>query len=182
MKVYFEEDGIGSEGISISIYVKPTTDGHGYHYDPNGDLTKFAWVNPEEARVFNSSELPDDLWYSIQHGLEEARVDESKEGKWTFDDLKYNKVNPEEVEAYIEANKRIEDIKTIEEFKDLYPIIKKSNRINRKFIYKLFSFFDDIPDVPLVNGEIGIQFFELVCIYKSLLVKIGLEEKAFFNN
>ena len=175
MKVYFEVSGCGCGKLGMKVYVNPKDNGSGYHYGADGQLHEFSWVNPKKAVVFDSSELPENLWYSIQHGVHHVEIEESKRTNWTWDDIEYTKVSPEEVEAYLEANRRIEDVKSIDDFKELYPLIKKSGRINRKIMNKLFSFYD-ISEPPVNNGEIGIQFYNMTCIYRSLLVELGLEE------
>lgn len=174
MKVYFETSGFGCGKIGMKVYVNPTEDGHGYHYGPDGELIKFAWTNPKRAIVFDSSDIPEDLWFSIQHGVQHVEVEESKKS-WTWDDIEYTKVSKEQVDAYIEANRRIDDVKSIDDFKELYPLIKKSKIINLKIMNKLFSFFD-VTKPPVKNGEIGIQFYHMTFLYRSLLVGLGLEK------
>ena len=176
MKVYFEYDGGGGGKTWINVYVDPTDDGHGYWFTAEGKKTKFAWVHPSEATVFDSSELPEDLWYSIQHGVHHLEVDSSKSKGWTWDDLEYTKVSKEETAAYLEACNKIKEVTTIEDFKALYPIIRKGRRVNHSIMDKLLD-LRGISDVPVHNGEIGIAFYQKMCIYKAILIELGLEKK-----
>jgi len=178
MKVYFETIGGGAGKISLSVYVNPTKDGHGYFYSCDGRKVQFAWTNPQKAVVFDSSELPEELWYSFKHGVHHIEADENKLKDWTWDDLEYHKVEKEQVDALRVVKKKIKDVKTLDDFKELYPTIKKSNVVSHDVMDKLFSFFD-IPDVPVRNGEIGIAFFQKMCIYNSLLVKSGIDTEVF---
>lgn len=177
MKVYFETNGGGNGKLWISVYVNPTDDGHGYFYTPDGTECRFAWVHPSEAIVFDSEELPEELWYSIQHGVHFLEIDVSKRKNWTWDDLEYNKVSKEQVEALIAVKERINDVKTFEEFKELYPLIKKSNVISHPVMDKLFA-LSGLPELDVMkakNGEIGIATYQKSLYYKALLIEYGLE-------
>ena len=97
MKVYFEVTGGGGCETDITAYVSPKrhSEGYcGYEYDLFGKRHEFAWVDPDEARVYDHSELPADMWYSIRHGQNDFTVDESKEETWQLEDLRYDRLTP----------------------------------------------------------------------------------------
>lgn len=161
MNVYFQQCGYRGNSIVLQVYVQPRRDGHAYHYNADGSESLFAWVNPDIARVFDSSEIPSELWYSIQHGLDYVEIDMEKDISWNLSDLKYDPVKKEEIDAYIKAQTEIDNVGSIEEFKQLYPLIKKGNRASRKMIDKLFSLVG-VRTTPPKNGETGIAFFMII--------------------
>lgn len=176
MKVYFEECGSGDGQIFINVYVNPQEDGSGYQYDLTGKRHKFWWADPDEARVFDHTELPKDLLFSIRHGLDEVAVDEDKFENWTFNDLIYKKVDRESVRAYNEFQKMKQNIKTVEDFKNAYPTIKKCGFITDDIMKTLFRVMN-IPSTPVQNGEIGIAFMMDRMNYSEALYMLGIEEK-----
>ena len=96
-------------------------------------------------------------------------------------DLEYNKVSKEQVEALIAVKERINDTKTLEEFKELYPLIKKSNVISHPVMDKLFA-LSGLPKYNVMNaknGEIGIATYQKSLYYKALLIEYGLEPSPF---
>ena len=175
MKVYFEEDGYGGCEISLNVYVSPRQNGSAYHFGVDGTKELFYWADPGEAVVFDHKELPEELWYSISHGVHEVTIPEDKSENWTLEDIKYDVLNHEKIDAYIEASKKIKEVTTVEDFKKLYPIIKKSGFISNGFVDKLFSLCN-VPRIPVWNGENGIAFYQEELIYRSLLFNLGLEE------
>ncbi len=175
MKVYFEQTGRGAKEISINIYVEPNTRGEAYHFNSLGEKICFSWVQPEKARVIDSDELPKILWESIQHGTSYGDIPADKEDDWTFDDLKYNKVNMSEVRAFREVKERIKGVHTIEDFKALYPTIKKSKRVDMEIIKKLYS-LAEVEEIPMVNGEQGLYFFQNQLRYHALIIALGIDK------
>lgn len=181
MKVYFETTGGGNGKLWLTIYVNPTDDGHGYFYTCDGTEAKFAWTHPSEAVVFDSEELPEELWYSIQHGTHQVELDAKKRKSWTWDDLEYHKVTKESVAAFEEVKKRIDDVKTLEEYKELYPLIKKSEVISQRVMDKLFA-LSELPELDVMkarNGEIGIATYQKMLYYIALLKKHGIDDIKF---
>jgi len=174
MMVYFEPTGWTGARSILSVFVNPQEDGSGFHFSPDGELHQYKWARPHYARRFHSSVIPEPLWYSIQHGIEKVSVPEEKTDTWTWNDVEYDRIDPEWVEAMLEVKQRIDDVKTPEEFAELYPLIKKSHVISHKVMDKLFSFYG-LPDVPVHNGEIGIAALQKMSIYEQLLIKAGLE-------
>jgi hypothetical protein len=174
MKVYFEPTGWTAKKSILSVFVNPQDDGSGYHYSPDGTLHQYWWARPYNARVFEEEEIPEPLRFSIQHGVESVMVPKEKEDSWTWDDVEYMRIEPEWGEALLEVNKRIDDVKTFEEFAELYPLIKKSHVVSHKVMNKLMGLYSQ-PDVPVRNGEIGIAALQKMSIYEQLLIKAGLE-------
>ena len=174
MKVYFEERGRGMGKIHILAYVNPTGDGHAYTFNSNGKKCIFAWAHPKEARVYNHTELPKDLYYSIKHGSCDMHVPEEKRLRWEFDDLEYLKIDKEQVRATKIVHDKIKEVKTIDDFKKLYPHIKRCAYYIPECVYKLCELCG-IGEVPMINGELGIAYYKQVFIYNALLKKIGLE-------
>lgn len=183
MKVYFEITGGGCGKNTVKAYVEPENEQyscHAYQYALDGTKYQFAWATPSEAKVFDSSELPKKLWYSIQHGVSHFDVDMAKGKDWTLEDLEYKPVSKASVDALLEVKERIKDVQTLDDFKALYPLIKKSKAISNAVMDKLFSLCG-LPEYDVnkaKNGEIGIAFFQKSCYYRRLLVKVGLEKKA----
>lgn len=176
MKVYFEEVGGGDGKVCLRVYVNPQEDGSGYQYDLTGRKHKFWWADPDEARVFEHTELPKDLLFSIRHGVDEVEVDEDKFENWTFDDLIYSKVERESVKAYNEFKKMMPNIKTVDDFKAAYPTIKKCGFITEDIVKTLFNVMS-IPKTKVHNGEIGIAFMMDRMNYSEAVYMLGLEEK-----
>ena len=174
MKVYFEPTGKGSDGISVKIYVEPTDDGHAYRFDTLGNKYLFAWADIKRAKCFESDELPKKMWQSIQHGTHHALIPNGAGKEWGLGDLKYEKVKMNEVEAYKEVIEKIDDVKTLDEFKELYPTIKKSNRVGMRVIRKLFSICE-VSEMPEHNGEMGIAYFNNLMRYHALLEELEIE-------
>jgi len=179
MKVYFEITGRGGNGkgemvLSMNIYVNPTKDGHAYHFDSLGIEHIFAWADPSKARCYDSSELPKKLWYSILHGTSVAEIPAKKEDNWTLDDLKYNAVKMSEVKAWSEVCEKIDTVKSIDDFKALYPILRKSKRCSMGVMRKFFSICN-IPEIPEQNGEIGMAYFQNLRLFHTLLKEKGIE-------
>lgn len=179
MKVYFEIKGGGSDGKgnmvrSITIYVNPTKDGHAYHFDSLGEEHQFAWVNPKKAWCYESSELPKAMWQSIQHGTWHAEIPAEKAESWTLADLKYDKVKMSEIKAWKEVCDNLDSVKTIDDFKAVYPTLKKSKRCSMAVIRKLFSICG-VDEIPECNGEMGIAFLENSFRYRKVLRSLGIE-------
>lgn len=182
MKVYFEITGGGCGKNAITVYVEPENEQyscHAHYFALDGTKHQFAWATPSRAKVFDSSELPKKLWYSIQHGVWHIDVDMAKGNDWTLEDLEYKPVSKASVDALLEVKKRINDVQTLDDFKALYPLIKKSKAISDVVMNKLFSLcgLQEYDVNRAKNGEIGIAFFQKSCYYRRLLVKIGLEKK-----
>ena len=176
MKVYFEESGCGCDGkgnntVGIKIYVKPGG-GSAYHYNGLSELCYFSWVHPDKARVIESDDLPEELWYSITHGTDHADVPQYLSNyKWSVNDLIYTKVNKAKVEAYKKVVDALPSVKTIEDFKQIYPLIKESGTISTTIIDKLFGLMG-IKHTEARNGEIGIAFAHDLTIYEQCIEKI----------
>ena len=173
MKVYFEERGHGMGEIYLQAYVTPTQDGHAYSYDSNGKKYEWAWAHPSEARVFEHTQLPKDLWFSIKNGSCDMTIPASKKHDWNFSDLKYRKISREQVEASRYVHKHINEVQTIDDFKKLYPIIRNCAFYIPECVYKLCELFG-VGKVPMVNGELGLAFYQQVCIYNQILKKLEL--------
>lgn len=176
MKIYFEQKSWGGDNIDLDIYIKPfCTDedkGAGCYYNDDGKLCNFYWVHPKEARVFDTKELPKELLYSFKHGTSQCSVDTKKIDNWTFDDLIYSKVTPKMTRAYNKLMKEIDKITTIEEYHKLYPLVLKGNRINEKIIDTFFK-IQKVPNIPVINGEIGIAFYMKYQVWKAMINKLG---------
>lgn len=158
MKVYFEQTGFGHGKVILKIYVLPRKDAHAYHFNADGSKSLFAWVNTTRAKVFESAALDSGLWYSIRHGLEFVEIDEEKENSWELSDLEYTPIINEEIEAYKKLSSSIRNVKTLDDFKALCPLIKKAKRVNAEIIKKLFDLVGQKP-TPVINGEIGLAAF-----------------------
>jgi len=175
MKVFFEPTGFSGYDVILSIFVKPQKDGSGYHYSPDGSLHQYWWAIPGQARVFDSKEIPADLWYSIRHGVQKVKVPDDKTDTWTWDDVIYDKIEKEWIRALKKVDREIDNVQTLEDFKKLYPTIKKSHVYSQKVMNKMFQFYG-LHDIPVVNGEIGIATYKKSIIYDALLAKSGLEK------
>ena len=175
MKVYFEVDGRGYGKLYLNAYVNPTRDGHGYRFDLLGKKHQFAWTHTKEARVFEHTELPEEMWFSISHGSDHFMLDAEKADNWTFSDLVYDKIEKESVDAYMEFNKVEKKIKTVDDFKKIYPTIKKCGFVSCDIIGCLFRVLN-VPRTPAYNGEIGIAFMMDEEKYRIALIMLGLEQ------
>lgn len=175
MKVYFEESGGGPGFTWFDVYVKPTRDGGGYQYNRFGKLEKFWYTDPEKANVFDSSELPKELWISIQHGTSMVELPDDKE--FSFESLKYNKVDLESIQAYVEVCKRLKNVKTLDDFKKLFPLIKKGNTLNNKIMDTFFNLINFKPNILgyLRRGEIGMALFQKSTDFKTLIKKYHID-------
>ena len=191
MKVYFQITGAGPYGKnkeychSIQVYIEPTGDGHAYKFSNQGEKYMFAWVNTENSLCIDSSELPKDLWFSIKHGVNQVYQVKTKDknGYWENDNkehininsLIYEKVNVSQVRAYNKVMKELPNITTIEQYKAIYPLIKKGGRVSSPMIKKLFELTHcKTPDV--YNGEIGIAFYKAFIIWKELVKQLKFEQ------
>lgn len=180
MKIYFEQRSWGGDNIDFDIYIKPfytqAVEGAGLYYNSDGKLCSFYWVHPEKAKVFDDKELPKELLYSFKHGTRRCSVDAGKKNNWTFDDLIYDKVTPEMTRAYNKLMKELDKVTTIEEYHKLYPLILKGNRINEKVMDTFFK-IQKVPDIPVVNGEIGIAFYMKCQVWKAMINKLGWDNE-----
>ena len=76
--------------IILKAYVEPKEHkgGHcAYIYDMDEKLHEFCWVHPDKARVYDSSELPEEMLYSFTHGINDFRVNISNGETWQLSDL-----------------------------------------------------------------------------------------------
>ena len=183
MKVYFDPRGFFGKNIWLNLYIKPKKDGSGIQYDALGKEYSFYWANPEKAVITaDHTDLPEDMWYSFCHGVNSFEVPKEKldDSNWkNLNDLIYTKVSKKQVEALEKVNNTIDNITTIEEFKELYPIIKDSGFFINKVMDKLFNLCNlskwDVSKAE--NGEIGISFLYKTDVYKELLKKLGIDTK-----
>jgi hypothetical protein len=174
MKVYFEERGYGMGKVSIKAYVNPTKDGHAYSFNSDGKKYIWAWASPSRARVYDHTQLPEDLWFSIKNGSDDMKIPENKRENWDFSDLSYHKIEKEQVKATKYVYRQIKNVKTLDEFKKLYPYIKKCAFYIPEVVYKLCELCG-VGEVPMVNGELGLAFYKQVCIYNHILKELGIE-------
>lgn len=149
-KVYFEIVGFEGRCFTkstcdwhlINVYVNPTDDGEGYQYNIEGKLDKFAWCDYTKAKCVLSSDLPDEMWYSIKHGSNDFKYP-AKEGE---DDLEkedidinqlvYDKIEPKHVRLYNEAKKATKEIHTIEHLNAFLPKIRDAKYLPIEFVHK----------------------------------------------
>lgn len=179
MKVYFERTGGGCGMEIISIYVKPHEDGSAVNYNKDGSEYRYRFASPEMAALcVDSSELPRDLWFSFRHGMNKANVPWEKRSNFTLDDLIYDKVDREEVKAYVKVMRLLDGVNTIDEFKSLCPLIKRSGSISRKVIRKLFDLCGMTEHIP-INGETGLAFLGDYFTFRALARQNGFEEEIF---
>lgn len=174
MKVYFEERGWGAEKIFLRAYVNPTKNGYAYSFDANGKKYSWCWAKPIKAVVYDHTQLPQDLWFSIKHGSCDMEIPKNKRESWDFSDLIYDKIDQEAAKAAKYVYRQIKMVQTMDDFKKLYPYIKKCAYYIPEVVDKLCELCG-IGKVPMVNGELGIAFYRQVCIYNHLLKENGIE-------
>lgn len=179
VKVYFEATGGGGGEHWIHCYIKPTGDGHGHRYNIDGTLYQFAWCNSKKAKCVMASELPEEMWYSIQHGTCDF-YQKQKEEEWSLknedidiSNLRYEKKDPEQVNMYILAKEAAKNINTIEEFKAFYPKIKDAKELPREIVHKVIALARQNPP-RVVNGELGIASIYTSYQYSAILKAWGL--------
>jgi len=170
MKVYFEASGgeLGGDKytrIFVTAYVSPTKDGHDYHFTSKGERSQFSWVHPKDARVFDSKDLPRDLLYSFKHGVWRFDLPGDKADNWTPEDLIYEKVDRKRLAPLRRVQKALTDVKTLEEFWKLYPLIKKCGYISGDMIETLFRLIG-IQRTPMYNGELGLAWMQDVEMFQ----------------
>ncbi len=188
IKVYFEVTGFSGRNFAgnndpndwllIDVYVNPTGDGHAYKYNISGSLYQFAWCNHLKAKCVLSSELPEDMWYSIKHGADNFRLPTDgysslKNEDIDIEKLVYDKVDPKEVELYNIAKEAMPNIHTIEDFKAFYPQIKDARIIPREVVEKVIKLAKQAPP-SVVNGEIGIANLYASFQYSAIIRAWGL--------
>lgn len=188
MKVYFEPCGCTIKKqphdiTRIKVYVNPEREdstSHAYMFNSLGEKFSFAWADPYKALCVDLDLLPKVMWQSIKHGADDFHIIDPNHDVYfgrrgfTLEDLKYTPVNMKEIKAYKEVCKKIDSVSTIDEFKELYPLIKKGNRTSTSIIYKLLSLMNINP-AHYRNGEIGMEFVHNWRIYDACLKEIGLE-------
>lgn len=175
MKIYFEETGWAAleEGprVELTAYVSPKehSDGYeGYEYDMCGKRHPFEWVNPDEARVFDSSELPEEMLYSFKHGVNEFTVEESKARDYKLTDLKYDKVDRKKIQSTMKGVKLIDGCKTLDDVYDVWVKYIKDAYMPFVFVQKGLAIIGHA-EQPMVNGELGfygmansLRFYEIM--------------------
>ena len=184
MKVYFEVGGGGVNKMFITVYVKPTKDGHGYCYNAEGDLSIFAWTTPKNALCIDHKSMPKELWYAFRYG----------EWHWQMDD-KYD-FTIENVLKYAECPKRpIEQVKaerklkkvilnTEQDIVDALPLIDKCKYMPHNISTRIFE-IANMNKAPIVNGEIGIaSLYDTInlCAYLDYLRKKSENSAELFAN
>lgn len=179
MKVYFQNWGYcgncSDPNCEVLIYVMPKGN-CGYQFDIGGNKHEIGCIYPKYAKKYDSRELPEDLWFSIQHGCTRGIVPFNKEHTWVIDDLIYESVDKSVVDAYKKVKREIYKVNTLDEFKALYPYIKKSGTVDEDTIYKLFE-IHNIPRVKCKNGDEIFVFHKNYILYENLLKVDGLVEK-----
>jgi hypothetical protein len=158
MKVYFEVGGCGGGEIDITAYVSPKLQDGGYcayEYDLYGKRHEFSWVEPDTARVYESSELPADMLYSIRHGVNEFRVDISKGDDWQLSDLRYDKVDKKKVQATLKGLRLIDGCKSLDDVYDVWVKYIKDNYMPFDFVQKGLAIIGQA-EHPMMNGELGL--------------------------
>lgn len=175
MKVYFEVRGGGGGETDITAYVSPKrySDGYcGYEYDLFGKRHEFTWVDPDDARVYDHSELPADMWYSIRHGQNEFTVDESKEETWQLSDLRYDKVDRKKVRQTMKGLKLIDECKNTGDVYDVWKKYMKDSYLPFEFVQKAFGIMQQC-EIPMMNGELGFYGMQNTFLFLELMEKEG---------
>lgn len=161
MKVYFEIEGErllnGKRYHSLLCYVEPDGLGGAKFYNMGEELIGFHWCNVLKAKCVDSSELPEDLWYSIRHGLEHVLLPIEKEDI-DISEFIYEKVDPEQVRMYKKAKEAAEYINSIEELRAFYPQIENLKKVPTEFVRKVFKLAGVLP-TKVVNGELGLAMY-----------------------
>lgn len=175
MKVYFEIRGCGGGETDITAYVSPKrhSDGYcGYEYDLFGKRYEFTWVDPDDARVYDHSELPADMWYSIRHGANNFTIDESKEETWQLSDLRYDKVDRKKVRQTMKGLKMIGGCKNLSDVYDVWKKYIKDGYLPFEFVQKAFSIMQH-GEIPMTNGEIGIYGIQNTFLFLEMMENEG---------
>ena len=177
MKVYFEVRGGGRGETYIMAYVSPKSHGwggyHGFEFDLFGNRNKFAWAHPKESRVYDHKELPADMWYSIRHGKNTLRVDNSKEETWQLSDLRYDKVDRKKVQRAVKSMKEIDGCKSRSDVYDVWEKYLKDGYLTFGFVQKAFDIIKQ-EELPMVNGELGLYGIMNTALFYGLM---NAEEK-----
>ena len=179
--IYLEETGGGGGYVDVDIYIV-LPNGDKAHYNREGKISRFACTS-SGAKSFQAKELPKDLLFSFRHGVNDLRVDEKLEGyKWTFDDLKYDKVDKEkwkeEQQNIKAARKLIDTCETIDDVYTLYDKYLRKVHVPYDIIFKAFKIFKYEPDLSsLFNGEIGMFGFEQSIVFFSIMQGYETEKK-----
>lgn len=175
MKVYFEatcstwRDGKEVD-VYVHAYVNPTEedDGYkGYQFNEDGNKYVFYWAEPDEAKVYDSKDLPKDLLYSFRHGVCDFKVPDDKGDNWTPEDLIYTKVDRKRLATLRKVKKALPDVKTLDEFWKLYPLIKQCGYVSIEMVDTLFGLIQ-LPRTPMYNGELGMAWAQDVANFQFL--------------
>ena len=175
MKIYFEERGRGyfkgKQQVSIMAYVSPRPHSHGYEgfeYDMWGKRHAFSWAHPDEARVFDSSELPEDMLYSIKHGVNDFTVEESKSKDYKLTDLKYDKVDRKKIQSTMNGVKLIDGCKTLDDVYEVWEKYIKDAYMPFEFVQKGLAIIGQA-ERPMVNGELGLYGVENSLMFHQIM-------------
>lgn len=157
MKYYFEETGGGDGKIEISVYVKPKEEEMGFRahtFDIYSKLSPFWWADPDNARVYESNELPRDMLYSIKHGTEIFEVPEEKADTWQLSDLEYKKIERKMVGNQRKAIKLLDDCHNAEDIYKVYSkYIEPTGLLTSEFVGRANQILS-LPGMPFTS-EIG---------------------------
>ena len=184
MKVYFEVRGGGGGETYITAYVSPKRYSYGYcgyEYDLFGKRHEFTWVDPDDARVYDHSELPADMWYSIRHGQNEFTVDESKEETWQLSDLRYDKIDRKKVRQTMKGLKLIDGCKSTGDVYDVWKKYMKDSYLPFEFVQKAFGIMQQC-EIPMMNGELGFYGMQNTFLFLELMEKEGQKRKNIHSN
>ena len=172
--IYLEETGCGGGYVSIDMYIV-LPNGYMAYYNREGKISCFTRSQVSSKKSFQAKELPKDLLFSFRHGVHYLRVDEKlREYKWTFEDLKYDKVDEgkwkEEQQNIKTARKLIDTCETIDDVYTLYDKYLRKAHIPYDIIFKAFKIFKYEPDLShLFDGEIGMFGCEQTMVFLSIM-------------
>ena len=175
MKIYFEERARGDFGegpqVEITAYVSPKAyeEGYeGYEYDMWGKRHSFCWAHPDEARVFDSSELPEEMLYAFKHGVNDFTVEESKAKDYKLTDLKYDKVDRKKIQSTLKGVKLIDGCKTLDDVYEVWEKYIKDAYMPFEFVQKGLAIIGQA-ERPMVNGELGLYGVENSLMFHQIM-------------
>lgn len=171
MKVYFELGGCGGNKVFIRVYVKPTKDGHGYYYNAEGNLSKFAWTTPKNALCIDHKSMPKELWYAFRYGEWHWQMDDKYD--FTIENVLKYAESPKRTIEQVKAERKLKNVvlNTEQDIVDVLHLIDQCKYCPNNIANRIFE-IANMNKATIVNGEIGIaSLYDTInlCAYLDFL-------------
>ena len=143
--------------------------GAGRIYSPSGEATHYYWAHPKIENRFDN--VPSDILFSFQHGIWNFKAPSSISLNDGMENLIRNSDFQFLTKEYVEFSKQLSGIKTLDEIRTNWPMIKKHKRATAQIATVCLEAIGlEIP--PPRNGEIGIHQAILFSYFTELFVQI----------